>query len=450
MYNGLMIEGGPMGKAIYGLWIFVCTMLLWTGAGIANPNLDLMVAVTASAMEDNIQFLPFEIPLQMSTGSSLFFPNAISVRSFRYTGGEKITVYQYHSFETAKKDLEALPFKDLLKKGDSLILEGNNMVFAKCNEQASLEAFFLLDSYIVGILLKENEQARKTMISTGEKIVATYDKYLEKFLTPEKCVLTFVKAIEDADPDLIMDALFFPTTASGNAYKKMIMMLFNGMVMARQSNESFRDIVSSTIKLGKIEAVSDSEAKVEIVQGIEKLMLTRFFGFYSGGETWVPLKKVGRKWMIDMEQLKKLQFAYSEAHVNRAKCISNLKQIGLMLKMYAQDHKGAYPEDIRNLPHTYLPNPDILRCPDDKTITGKIQKLTPSTEISYEYVSGLKEGIKDAQNIILLYDKSLDFHQEGRNVLFLAGNVKWMKENEFQRLLKNQPKNSDSSSSLDK
>ncbi len=117
----------------------------------------------------------------------------------------------------------------------------------------------------------------------------------------------------------------------------------------------------------------------------------------------------------------------------RAACLSNLKQIGLGLHMYAMDHNEAFPEDIRVLYPTYISSAKIFKCPNDESISD-IKEITRGTRISYVYVPGLTT--KDGSDNIVAYDASPDFHGgEGRDVLFLDGHVKWYAEEEFQKLL---------------
>lgn len=104
---------------------------------------------------------------------------------------------------------------------------------------------------------------------------------------------------------------------------------------------------------------------------------------------------------------------------SRHKCMNNLKQIGLALRLYAQDYNGKFPRELKELCPNYILRA-TLWCPGD----NKISK-------SYVYVKGLTS--KDRHSI-LAYDTSPDHHDgEGRNVLFVDGHVEWMVEKEFQR-----------------
>ena len=127
--------------------------------------------------------------------------------------------------------------------------------------------------------------------------------------------------------------------------------------------------------------------------------------------------------------------ARAREQARRAVCISNLKQIGLALHMYAEDHNNALPNDIRELCPPYISTGKVLKCPGDKT-TPEIQKVEPDTPISYTYVKGLSRKNPNPSKTIVLYDSLSDYYDgEGRNVLFLDAHVEWMPEKQFQKLL---------------
>ncbi len=101
----------------------------------------------------------------------------------------------------------------------------------------------------------------------------------------------------------------------------------------------------------------------------------------------------------------------------RVSCMSNLKQIGLALKMYAMDHKDQYPEANNDaglqvlIAEQYLTDPSIFRCPSTPKNSG----------MSYYYIGGYTEG-KDSPNLPQAFDKPGN-HKGYVNVLFLDGHV---------------------------
>ncbi len=116
--------------------------------------------------------------------------------------------------------------------------------------------------------------------------------------------------------------------------------------------------------------------------------------------------------------------ARAREQARRAVCIANLKQIGLALKMFAQDNNEMYPQDLTNmytvvafqqlLPATpqetgYLEDVSAFWCPSDgawgtpgSTVAagGAMQD-----HCSYAYAHGLSEFDEDTETLVL--DKSM-------------------------------------------
>jgi hypothetical protein len=113
------------------------------------------------------------------------------------------------------------------------------------------------------------------------------------------------------------------------------------------------------------------------------------------------------------------------------RCRTNLKLIGYGVHLYADDHDGRFPPSLQELVPEYLPlnrrRPEFhpLGCPS-----------TPDPgRPGYEYVEGLRPG--DPAGLVVAYDREGN-HEEGRRVLFVAGNVEWFgkqREDEFQAAL---------------
>jgi len=79
-------------------------------------------------------------------------------------------------------------------------------------------------------------------------------------------------------------------------------------------------------------------------------------------------------------------FAAAKAKADSVQCMSNMKQIGLAVRMWANDHRENYPPDLLT-PRNELNTPKILVCPAD---SGNLpaeflwERLDPS-RVSYEY-----------------------------------------------------------------
>lgn len=122
----------------------------------------------------------------------------------------------------------------------------------------------------------------------------------------------------------------------------------------------------------------------------------------------------------------------------RTACASNLRQIGIALHLYASDWDEDFPStgstgapELAPLFTDYIDTVDILKCPSDGTIS------TPSAtsdDCSYAYNVGLDET--DRSTTALASDDDVDdagadagssdnHNEDGANVLFIGGHVKW-------------------------
>jgi hypothetical protein len=109
-------------------------------------------------------------------------------------------------------------------------------------------------------------------------------------------------------------------------------------------------------------------------------------------------------------------------------CASNLKQIGLALKMYSLDNNDHFPsgnavECLSVLRKgSYLKDAESLVCPGTKDRPAKPDVPLTQENISYVYLgSGLTEA--DSPDSPLAADKMGCKHQ-GRNILYLNGQVR--------------------------
>jgi len=179
--------------------------------------------------------------------------------------------------------------------------------------------------------------------------------------------------------------------------------------------------------------------------------------------------------------------ARAREQARRGVCISNLKQIGLALKMYAQDFDENYPQDNTALNTTntidsyglllarsgkmgYLEDIKTFRCPSDlmwgKTGSTKNARTDDSEGVyggvlqykcSYAYALGCNE--QTADDTVLAADKiqlstgvggqwtdtsptawdtlkqgvqgTINHTAEGLNVLYKGGNAKWVQVGRF-------------------
>jgi len=93
--------------------------------------------------------------------------------------------------------------------------------------------------------------------------------------------------------------------------------------------------------------------------------------------------------------------ARAREQARRANCISNLKQIGLALHMYAQDYEERFPStnpatftwaapnsntELSLLIPTYVTAPELFICPSSKSDVATTGTVLTRDNISYAYV----------------------------------------------------------------
>ena len=140
----------------------------------------------------------------------------------------------------------------------------------------------------------------------------------------------------------------------------------------------------------------------------------------------------------------------------RAVCMSNLKQIGLASRMYAQDHSGYFPYSsatgssaaakvnmgyLEIEDREYIASHEIFICPSDRD-----RVKSPTDNYSYAFTCGKTGGsggaITDSMdtasviaadqsggsgNFLTALDTNPRNHSnDGVNVLFLDGHIKWV------------------------
>ena len=129
-----------------------------------------------------------------------------------------------------------------------------------------------------------------------------------------------------------------------------------------------------------------------------------------------------------------------------SECLSNLKQIGLAIAMYAEQNQGRYPMDSANptlvgsmqLLSNVLTSAKVFYCPHDsrrgsrpETDYGKLKAIN----ISYSYVPNLIWHDR-ADSIVALdhidstargssWPANGNHGQQGGNILFMDGHVEW-------------------------
>ncbi len=108
---------------------------------------------------------------------------------------------------------------------------------------------------------------------------------------------------------------------------------------------------------------------------------------------------------------------------------SQLRQIGMAITMYANDHKGQLPLNLGALVEAkYFPNPQILTSPLADTPGGN----------DFVYLGSDKLKISQLTSpgmIAVVYDSAALKHGDGTNVLFVDGHVEWVDRGRFEQVI---------------
>jgi len=131
-------------------------------------------------------------------------------------------------------------------------------------------------------------------------------------------------------------------------------------------------------------------------------------------------------------------FARAREKAREASCISNEKQIGTALMMYASDYDEELPlaasatadgppGTLNTIIEPYVKNSQIWRCPSDK------DKAWQTEGLSYDYGNGSFRYIAptaypnyngNEATFVLLFDFSSNWHTKGSVCLYADGHVK--------------------------
>jgi len=150
----------------------------------------------------------------------------------------------------------------------------------------------------------------------------------------------------------------------------------------------------------------------------------------------------------------------------RTTCMNNLKQFSLAYEMYAEDYYEKFPADAKNglyrdiddddifaIYPDYIKTAEIFWCPSsinrgvkpptgditDNSITNPKQSgYENKWNASYAFVFGLTTSNNCSKPVPVISDKGIysdavthGNHKDGINVLYLEGNVIWVKVNEL-------------------
>jgi prepilin-type processing-associated H-X9-DG protein len=121
--------------------------------------------------------------------------------------------------------------------------------------------------------------------------------------------------------------------------------------------------------------------------------------------------------------------ALSQAKENarRIHCMSNLKQIGLALRMYSNENYEQFPPEdgAAGLEYLrkggYLDNPNVYVCPSSNTVPAAFGEPLTEETVDYVYRGGHSES--DSVDLGLACDKEGN-HRNYGSILYLDGHVR--------------------------
>lgn len=125
----------------------------------------------------------------------------------------------------------------------------------------------------------------------------------------------------------------------------------------------------------------------------------------------------------------------------RISCAANLRTVGQGLLMYANEHRGRFPETVEQLYLSgLLLDPRVLTCPGSAealargpTTQAVVPELAAGGHVSYAYLgAGLRSNAH--RNTVLMYEPASNHQGRGGNVLFVDGHVEFMDRDALGRL----------------
>jgi prepilin-type processing-associated H-X9-DG protein len=122
-----------------------------------------------------------------------------------------------------------------------------------------------------------------------------------------------------------------------------------------------------------------------------------------------------------------------------------MRQMGQGVLLYANDHKGKYPQKLGDLVEEDLATWEVYVCPDAGVAPPPVEvqrdpKKLPAwinENATFVYLGATMNGNNPA-NHVLMYEKFTNHGGQGFNVLYNDGHVEWSNMGNLVRDLKNQ------------
>ncbi len=113
-----------------------------------------------------------------------------------------------------------------------------------------------------------------------------------------------------------------------------------------------------------------------------------------------------------------------DVHAARSRCASQLRQLYLFAKLYAEERNGQLPQKLNDVAALMVRGSNY---PLEKWVNCPAVSREGVSNARYEYNPHVSLG----EHVPLIWDRQ-GSHPGGRNVLFADGNVEWVTESAFQ------------------
>ncbi len=389
----------------------------------------------------------FEPPEWLETEGKIvhiIFGGSRDFKTYLYADDTKIYIYNYKTAKLAEIELFVASKSwqgEISSEKSPLLSRFPYNATWKKSKDTRLSIWFRIDTSIIGVEFPPKIRLNRG-IKICEKLIRDEEKrQKEMFSTPLSTLSTFQSAVKENNLNKARSCLSSNLPPEVEAYwdymTRMFPMMSIFQTIEKGKKETQPSIGEPIIK-GETAQVKVDFSKIPSGERYRSPIV-----FLLGGGIFTGKKDKDSVTInfIREESLWKIYISTSplqatiqksREQAKQAVCMSNLKQIGLALHMYAVDHNEKFPKSLKELYPNYVAKAKIFKCPADKNIK-EIKEINKGTVLSYTYVKGLTKT--NSPDTVLVYDASVENHGDGRNVLFLDGHVKWYREGEFQKLL---------------
>jgi len=133
----------------------------------------------------------------------------------------------------------------------------------------------------------------------------------------------------------------------------------------------------------------------------------------------------------------------------RTSCMNNVRQIGLAMYQYAEEHDGKFPDSFGALlKGQYLTTAKVFICPSSGHSIPEDFPGPPFDNVDLSVLKRVDEwsdyvlvrGVtpRSPRDFIVIHEKWGSHKEEGGNILFNHGHVKWHTPDDLDRMLREQ------------